>query len=122
MRTWITPGGVHPPENKHQSLTMPIGTLPLPEKLLIPLSQHIGTSAVPCVEVGKKVLKGQKIAEASGPLSVPMHAPTSGTISAIEHRPIAHSSGMLAPCIEITSDGRDKWKKHNHRSRRALAR
>ena len=41
-----------------------------------------------------------------------MHAPTSGTISAIEHRPIAHSSGMLAPCIEITSDGRDKWKKH----------
>ena len=112
MRTWITPGGVHPPENKHQSVTMPIGTLPLPEKLLIPLSQHIGTSAVPCVEVGKKVLKGQKIAEASGPLSVPMHAPTSGTISAIEHRPIAHSSGMLAPCIEITGDGRDKWKKH----------
>lgn len=112
MRTWITPGGVHPPENKHQSLTMPIGTLPLPEKLLIPLSQHIGTPAMPCVEVGKKVLKGQKIADASGPLSVPMHAPTSGTISAIEHRPIAHSSGMLAPCIEITSDGRDKWKKH----------
>ena len=61
MRTWITPGGVHPPENKHQSLTMPIGTLPLPEKLLIPLSQHIGTPAMPCVEVGKKVLKGQKM-------------------------------------------------------------
>ena len=112
MKTWITPGGVHPPENKHQSLTLPIGSLPLPEKLLIPLSQHIGTAAKPCVELGSKVLKGQKIAEAAGPVSVPMHAPTSGTITAIEHRPIAHSSGMLAPCIEITSDGRDQWQPH----------
>jgi len=112
MKTWVTPGGVHPPENKHQSLTLPIGSLPLPEKLLIPLSQHIGTAAKPCVELGSNVLKGQKIAEAAGPVSVPMHAPTSGTITAIEHRPIAHSSGMLAPCIEITSDGRDQWQPH----------
>jgi electron transport complex protein RnfC len=112
MKTWVTPGGVHPPENKHQSLTLPIGTLPIPEKLLIPLSQHIGTAAKPCVELGSTVLKGQKIAEAAGPVSVPMHAPTSGTITAIEHRPIAHSSGMLAPCIEITSDGRDQWQPH----------
>ena len=112
MKTWVTPGGVHPPENKHQSLTLPIGSLPLPEKLLIPLSQHIGTPAKPCVELGSSVLKGQKIAEAAGPVSVPIHAPTSGTISAIEHRPIAHSSGMLAPCIEITSDGRDQWQAH----------
>ena len=112
MKTWVTPGGVHPPENKHQSLTLPIGSLPLPEKLLIPLSQHIGTAAKPCVELGSNVLKGQKIAEAAGPVSVPMHAPTSGTITAIEHRPIAHSSGMLASCIEITSDGRDQWQPH----------
>ena len=112
MKTWVTPCGVHPPENKHQSLTLPIGSLPLPEKLLIPLSQHIGTAAKPCVELGSNVLKGQKIAEAAGPVSVPMHAPTSGTITAIEHRPIAHSSGMLAPCIEITSDGRDQWQPH----------
>jgi len=112
MKTWVTPGGVHPPENKHQSLTLPIGSLPLPEKLLIPLSQHIGTAAKPCEELGSNVLKGQKIAEAAGPVSVPMHAPTSGTITAIEHRPIAHSSGMLAPCIEITSDGRDQWQPH----------
>ncbi len=111
MKTWVTPGGVHPPENKQQSLTQPIGNLPLPERLVIPLSQHIGAPAIPCVEVGKKVLKGQKIADAAGTVSVPMHAPTSGTITAIEHRPIAHSSGMLAPCIEITSDGRDKWQK-----------
>ena len=111
-KTWVTPGGVHPPENKHQSMTQPIGSLPIPEKLVIPLSQHIGAAAIPCVEVGQQVLKGQLIAEAAGAVSIPMHAPTSGTISAIEHRPIAHASGMLAPCIEITSDGTDQWIEH----------
>ncbi|MDG0971019.1 MAG: electron transport complex subunit RsxC [Porticoccaceae bacterium] len=112
IKTWVTPGGVHPPENKHQSMTLPIGDLPIPERLLVPLSQHIGAPAVACVKVGETVLKGQKIADATGPVSVPMHAPTSGTISAIEDRPIAHSSGMLAPCIEITSDGKDTWIDH----------
>ena len=82
-KTWVTPGGVHPPENKHQSVTMPIGHLPIPEKLLVQLSQHIGAPAKPCVTIGQIVLKGQKIAEAVGAVSVPMHAPTSGTISAI---------------------------------------
>ena len=111
-KTWETPGGIHPPENKHQSLTLPIGELPIPEKLVVPLSQHIGAPASPCVAVGDSVLKGQKIATTTGPISVAVHAPTSGTISAIEERPIAHSSGMSAPCIEITKDGRDKWIKH----------
>ena len=48
-QTWVTPGGVHPPENKHQSLTQSIGVLPLPEKLVVPLNQHIGAPAIPCV-------------------------------------------------------------------------
>ena len=47
MKTWVTPGGVHPPENKQQSLTQPIGNLPLPDRLVIPLSQHIGAPAIP---------------------------------------------------------------------------
>ena len=111
-KTWVTPGGVHPPENKLQSVTQSIGQLPIPETLVIPLSQHIGAAAIPCVEIGQAVLKGQVIAKPAGVVSIPMHAPTSGTVSAIEHRPIAHSSGMLAPCIEITSDGADTWIEH----------
>ena len=54
-QTWVTPGGVHPPENKHQSLTQSIGVLPLPEKLVVPLNQHIGAPAIPCVAVGRKI-------------------------------------------------------------------
>ena len=52
-KTWVTPGGVHPPENKLQSVTQSIGQLPIPETLVIPLSQHIGAAAIPCVEVGQ---------------------------------------------------------------------
>ena len=106
---WETPGGVHPPENKVQSLKLGIGYLTIPQKLILPLVQHIGDAAIPCVAIGDVVLKGQKIASASGDLSAPVHAPTSGVISAIEDRPVAHPSGMSAPCIEVTSDGEEHW-------------
>jgi len=108
-KTWLTPGGVHPPENKQQSLTQPIGELPIPDRLVVPLSQHIGAPSIACVKVGDCVLKGQKIADSAGSVSVAVHAPTSGTITAIEARPVAHSSGMTAPCIEISNDGLDQW-------------
>lgn len=60
-QTWVTPGGVHPPENKDQSLTQPIGVLPIPEKLVVPLGQHIGAPAIACVKHGDKVLKGKEL-------------------------------------------------------------
>jgi H+/Na+-translocating ferredoxin:NAD+ oxidoreductase subunit C len=102
-------GGIHPPENKHQSMRTPIADAGIPPELVIPLSQHIGTPAGVVVEIGQHVLKGQMIAEAQGFVSVPKHAPTSGTIHAIEDRLIAHPSGHLAPCIVIVPDGKDEW-------------
>jgi electron transport complex protein RnfC len=102
-------GGIHPPENKQQSLRSDIAQAGIPAELTIPLSQHIGAPAVPIVAVGDSVLKGQLIAEAAGFVSVPLHAPTSGTIAAIEERAIAHPSGFPAPCIVISTDGEDLW-------------
>lgn len=106
---WDIHGGIHPPENKTQSLGSPIKIAPIPAQLVLPLSQSIGAPAEPCVEVGDQVLKGQLIAEATGFVSVPLHAPSSGHVAAIEDRPIAHSSGMSAPCIVIDTDGEDRW-------------
>lgn len=108
-KIWDIHGGIHPPENKTQSLTGPIASLPLPEHLVLPLGQHIGAMAKPVVAAGDRVLKGQVLAEAVGFVSAPVHAPTSGTISAIEDHPIPHPSGMTAPCIMLTPDGRDEW-------------
>ncbi|MFV8783826.1 electron transport complex subunit RsxC [Microbulbifer sp. SA54] len=102
-------GGVHPPENKHQSTGEPIGTIPLAEDFIVPLNQHIGATAIPLVKLGDDVLKGQKIAEADGPVSCPVHAPTSGKVVAIEPMAVPHPSGILADCIQIRADGRDQW-------------
>ncbi|WP_226667865.1 electron transport complex subunit RsxC [Microbulbifer aggregans] len=102
-------GGVHPPENKHQSTGEPIGTIPLAEDFIVPLNQHIGATAIPLVSLGDEVLKGQKIAEADGPVSCPVHAPTSGKVVAIEPMPVPHPSGILADCVQIRADGRDQW-------------
>ncbi|WP_428818953.1 electron transport complex subunit RsxC [Microbulbifer sp. MCCC 1A16149] len=102
-------GGVHPPENKHQSTGEPIGSIPLAEDLIVPLNQHIGSTAIPLVKLGDQVLKGQKIAEADGPVSCPVHAPSSGKVVAIEPMAVPHPSGMVADCIQIRTDGRDEW-------------
>ncbi|AQQ69596.1 electron transport complex subunit RsxC [Microbulbifer agarilyticus] len=102
-------GGVHPPENKHQSTGEPIGSIPLAEDLIVPLNQHIGGTAISLVKLGDEVLKGQKIAEADGPVSCPVHAPTSGKVVAIEPMAVPHASGMVADCIQIRTDGRDEW-------------
>ena len=110
-------GGIHPTENKHQSVRTPIADAGIPPELIIPLSQHIGAPARPLVSIGERVLKGQMIAEALGFVSVPVHAPTSGTVHAIEDRLIAHPSGYLAPCIVITTDGQDEWEEHGGVSR-----
>ena len=102
-------GGIHPPENKHQSVTRPILDAGVPPELTIPLSQHIGAPAIPVVNVGERVLKGQVIAAPRGFVSVPKHAPSSGTVIAIEDRLIPHPSGHSALCIAIATDGEDEW-------------
>ncbi len=108
-KTFSFHGGIHPPENKHQSVRSAITDAGIPPELIIPLSQHIGAPAGVVVTIGEHVLKGQVIAEAQGFVSVPKHAPTSGTIHAIEDRLIAHPSGHFAPCIVIIPDGKDEW-------------
>ncbi len=105
-------GGVHPPENKRQSTGGPIRTAPIPERLIVPLSQHIGAPSKVIVAVGETVLKGQLIAEAASRISVNVHAPSSGVVEAIEARPVPHMSGMAAPCIIIKTDGQEQWCEH----------
>lgn len=100
-------GGLHLPANKTQSSGSPIRVLPIPARLIIPLSQHIGTAAEVMVKVGDPVLKGQMIARAQGYVSVPIHASSSGTVVDITEHLIPHPSGLSEPCIIIETDGKD---------------
>ena len=107
MRLKTFPGGVHPHDYKHYSASVPIEELPLPQKVIIPLSQHIGSPSTPLVKVGDEVKAGQKIADASGFVSIPQHASISGKVSKIDIFP--HPSGTPQLGIEISSDGSDNW-------------
>jgi len=109
LKIWDIHGGIHPPEHKDLSNRPPIQPAPLPKRLVLPLTQHLGAPAEPCVTLGERVLKGQQIAVASGFVSAPLHAPTSGVVSFIGPQPYPHVSGMLANAIVIDSDGEDKW-------------
>ena len=102
-------GGIHPPERKDMSNPGWVSDCDMPSKLVLPVTQHIGAPARPVVEVGDTVLGGQMIAEAQGPVSVPVHAPSSGTVTAIEARAVPHASGLNDTCIEISLDGKDEW-------------
>ena len=109
LNIWDIHGGIHPPERKELSNRTPVQRPPVPTKLVVPLAQHLGAPAEPCVALGERVLKGQKIAEASGFVSAPVHAPTSGIVNYIGPQPYPHVSGMLSAAIVIDSDGQDEW-------------
>ncbi|NOX43310.1 MAG: electron transport complex subunit RsxC [Gammaproteobacteria bacterium] len=81
----------------------------IPQRLIFPLQQRYGATTLPVVNVGDHVLKGQEIAKASDPLSVPIHASSSGKITAIRELPTADPSGINTTCIEMETDGRDQW-------------
>lgn len=102
-------GGVHPPEQKRFTEKQAIENLPLPERAIIPLQQHIGAPAEPVVQKGDTVRTGQVIAKASGFVSLPVHATLSGTVTAVDKRP--HPLGTALVAVEIESDGQDSWKR-----------
>ena len=102
-------GGVKPQTNKTSSLQEPIGQAPLPARLIVPLHQSIGGTPNPLVEAGEHVLKGQLIGGADGWISSAVHAPTSGTVRAVEEHIATHPSGLLTLSVIIEPDGRDEW-------------
>ena len=96
-------GGIHPVEGKEASEHKALLRFPAPKTAVFPLSMHLGAPATAIVNVGDKVQVGQKIAEASGFISAPVHSSVSGTVVAIEDRP--HANRGTCPAIVIESDG-----------------
>ncbi|MEZ9999615.1 electron transport complex subunit RsxC [Vibrio lentus] len=110
---WNFPGGVHPAENKKQSNTTDIVHARLPEEIVLPVKQHIGKPGNLLVAAGDTVLKGQQLTALDTGFTLPVHAPTSGVITAIEPRTTAHPSGLSELSVVIKPDGLDTWiEKH----------
>jgi electron transport complex protein RnfC len=75
--------GIHPPDSKERTKGLEIRQFPFAPVLVVPLSQHIGKPARPVVGEGQEVVRGQRIAEPDGYMSVAMHAPVTGVIKRI---------------------------------------
>ncbi|WP_318522631.1 electron transport complex subunit RsxC [Photobacterium leiognathi] len=108
-KLWDFHGGIHPAENKDLSNKSPIVNAGIPQELVLPLKQHIGSKGDIIVAVGDTVQKGQPLTQGDIAMCVPVHAPTSGTITAIEQRTTAHPSGLSDLCIVIAPDQQDTW-------------
>ncbi len=104
-------GGVFPKYNKSLSSRQPIRPQIIPDRLILPLQQQLGQPAELLVEVGSYVKKNQLIAQshkdANKALVVPVHAPTSGFIEAIEAYSLPHASGLKAMSIVIKPDHKE---------------
>lgn len=95
------------PESKITAAS-PIEPIPLPEKVIIPMQQHIGAENAPITPRGTPVLTGQKIGESEKYISAPVHATISGEISG-SSVVINPPTGELTKTLSIISDGADKW-------------
>lgn len=100
-------GGVHPPSQKGLTKDIPIRDLEAPEKVIIPLRQHIGAPLEPVVKVGDVVKKGQLIGKSEAFVSAPAHSSVSGTVVGIEA--YYHPSGVKTPAVIIENDFSEEW-------------
>ena len=107
-KTGTFQGGIHPSyDGKDLSKDAVVQIAPLYEKYEVALQQNIGKAPKLIVAVGDEVKKGDKIAEADGFVSVPLHSPTSGVIEAITQIP--GPMGVPVNAVVIKSDMRDEW-------------
>ena len=109
-KLWRYAGGIFPAERKSLSNQQAILPATIPAELVIPLNQHIGEAADLIVKVGDKVLKGQALTSHNNFRALPVHASSSGIITAIEPRPSCHASGLPELSIIIATDGEDTWQ------------
>jgi len=103
-------GGVHPPGMKEMSAGRPIERAPVPERLTVPMSQHLGAPCVPLVQAGERVRRGQVVGAVDALVSAPVHSPVDGEV--VEVGECLTAAGSRVTCVTIAPDGGqdfDRW-------------
>ena len=96
-------GGVHPKEYKHLTEHLAFELFPIPEQIILPLSQHLGKEAKTLVKKGEEVKAGQMIAQAEGFVSAPVHTSVAGKVISVGKEQT--SSGFPKDAITIKRNG-----------------
>ncbi|MGN0486388.1 MAG: electron transport complex subunit RsxC [Acutalibacteraceae bacterium] len=95
-------GGVSVSHNKNTA-EMPVERMPLPDKVVLPMQQHIGAPCVPTVKVGDIVSVGQVVGDSDKFVSAPIHATVSGKVTAVGD--VKLTNGLITKGVTIESDG-----------------
>jgi len=96
------PGGHQLPHRKELSRDAALEDMPHPSVAVVPLWQHAGAPAAPCIEIGQTVRAGERIGVAADVISAHVHAPVSGKVIDICERPCAGGKSSL--CVIIEND------------------
>lgn len=99
-------GGYHVPDNKLLTNSLPVKKLPECDMHIFPLRQHIGAPLKPLVNIGDRVLVGQKIADSDQFVSAPVHSSVSGIVTDI--KPYFHDSGAMIEAIFVENDKKNE--------------
>jgi len=102
-------GGLHLRHHKQACCQVALQAVAIPPRLYIPLMQHAGPEATPLVTIGAHVLKGEPVGRFDEPSIGYVHAPTSGTVTAIARQAITHPAGLEGLCVVLKPDGLDRW-------------
>ena len=100
-------GGIHPPDKKELSADKPIAEAKPPQRVVIPLSQHLGAPCKSVVTINQEVKKGKMIGEAGGFVSASVHSSVSGKVIAIGEFP--NAMGKMVTSIVIENNGEEEW-------------
>lgn len=95
--------GANVPHDK-QTAGMATVTMPLPEKIILPMQQHIGAPCAPAVKKGDTVLVGSVVGTAGGFVGAAIHSGVSGTVEAVDS--VLMSNGRKVPAVVIRPDGK----------------
>jgi electron transport complex protein RnfC len=106
--------GVHPPQRKELAADAPIEIIPPPEKIILPLQQHIGGPCTPIVKPKQSVAFGEMIGKGEAFVSASLHAPLAGIVQKMEVTTLANGRHMQAIVIRGESEqlcGQTLWDK-----------
>lgn len=100
-------GGIHPPDKKELAKDTPVRPAKIPQRVVIPLSQHVGAPCKPVVSINQEVKKGELVGEAGGFVSAPVHSSVSGKVIAIGEFP--NAMGRMITSVVIENNGKEEW-------------
>jgi len=94
--------GIHPPDNKKFSAESSVEVMETPDKVVLPLLQHIGSPCEPIVKAKQHVSFSEVIGVGKSFVSAALHSPVSGKIQKIGV--VTLPNGRHLPAIIIKSD------------------